>query len=155
MNACSVRLQIFLQLQAVNKELCSKFESCLGASPSRIEILHYLLQHEEVTQSALQGEVNIDAAAVTRHLKQLEAAGTIIRYKKANDQRATWVKLEEEAKRHIQQSFHEKSQFVDETLAGFSEAELEQFLQMLSKVSENVSRVTKKQLGGENHEPNI
>lgn len=150
MNACSVRLQIFLQLQAVNKELCSKFESCLGASPSRIEILHYLLQHEEVTQSALQGEVNIDAAAVTRHLKQLEAAGTIVRYKKANDQRATWVKLEEEAKRHIEQSFHEKSQFVDETLAGFSEAELEQFLQMLSKVSENVSRVTKKQLEGEN-----
>ncbi|MFC5734677.1 MarR family winged helix-turn-helix transcriptional regulator [Cytobacillus gottheilii] len=155
MNACSVRLQIFLQLQAVNKELCSKFESCLGASPSRIEILHYLLQHEEVTQSALQGEVNIDAAAVTRHLKQLEAAGTIVRYKKANDQRATWVKLEEEAKRHIQQSFHEKSQFVDETLAGFSDAELEQFLQMLSKVSENVSLVTKKQLGGENHEPNV
>lgn len=149
MNACSVRLQIFLQLQSVNKELCSKFESCLGASPSRIEILHYLLQHEEVTQSALQGEVNIDAAAVTRHLKQLEAAGTIVRYKKANDQRATWVKLEEDAKRHIEQSFHEKSQFVDETLAGFSEAELEQFLQMLSKVSENVSRVTKKQLGGE------
>jgi DNA-binding MarR family transcriptional regulator len=150
MTACSVRLQIFLQLQAVNKELCSKYEACLGASPSRVEILHYLLQHEEVTQSALQREVNIDAAAVTRHLKQLEAAGTIVRFKKADDQRATWVKLEEEAKRHIEQSYQEKSQFVNETLAGFSEAELEQFLQMLSKVSENVSRVTKDQLGGEN-----
>lgn len=146
---CSVRLQIFLELQAVNKELCSKFESCLGASPSRVEILHYLLQHEEVTQSALQGEVNIDAAAVTRHLKQLEAAGTIVRYKKSDDQRATWVKLEEEAKRHIEQSYQEKSQFVNETLAGFTEAELEQFLKMLNKVRVNVSSVTKNQLGGE------
>ncbi|MFP7494685.1 MarR family transcriptional regulator [Terribacillus saccharophilus] len=149
MTACSVRLQIFLQLQAVNKEICSKFEACLGASTSRVEILHYLLQHEEVTQSALQKEVNIDAAAVTRHLKQLEAAGTIVRFKKTEDQRATWVKLEEEAKRHIEQSYQEKSKFVQETLSGFSEEELQQFLRMLSKVSENVSHVSKSQLEGE------
>ncbi|TSB47935.1 MarR family winged helix-turn-helix transcriptional regulator [Alkalicoccobacillus porphyridii] len=146
---CTVRLQIFLQLQAVNKELTSKFESCLGSSPSRVEILHYLLQHEEVAQSALQKEVNIDAAAVTRHLKQLEAAGTIVRYRKEDNQRATWVKLEAEAKRQIEHSYQEKSQFVKDTLAGFSEEELEQFLQMLDRVSENVSRVTKSQLGGE------
>ncbi|WP_179106579.1 MarR family winged helix-turn-helix transcriptional regulator [Terribacillus halophilus] len=148
-DSCSVRLQIFLQLQAVNKDLCSKFETCFGASTSRVEILHYLLQHGEVPQSSLQKEVNIDAAAVTRHLKQLEAAGTIVRYKKADDQRATWVKLDDEAQRHIEQSYQEKSQFIEETLADFSEEELQQFLHMLSKVSDNVSRVTKQHLGGE------
>ncbi|WP_254391859.1 MarR family winged helix-turn-helix transcriptional regulator [Terribacillus sp. DMT04] len=149
MDECSVRLQIFLQLQAVNKNLCSKFETCFGASTSRVEILHYLLRHGEVPQSALQKEVNIDAAAVTRHLKQLETAGTIVRYKKTDDQRATWVKLDEEAKRHIEQSYEEKRQFVRETFAGFSEKELEQFLHMLSRVSDNVSRVTKQHLGGQ------
>ncbi|SNZ14073.1 DNA-binding transcriptional regulator, MarR family [Terribacillus aidingensis] len=148
-DSCSVRLQIFLQLQAVNKDLCSKFETCFGASTSRVEILHYLLQHEEIPQSALQKEVNIDAAAVTRHLKQLEAAGTIVRYKKADDQRATWVKLDDTAKRHIKESYQEKGQFIEETLADFSEEELKQFLYMINKVSDNVSRVTKQDLGGE------
>ncbi|TDQ41136.1 MarR family winged helix-turn-helix transcriptional regulator [Aureibacillus halotolerans] len=148
MTACFVRLQIFMQLQSVNKEIYSTFETCFGASTSRIEILHYLLQHDEVTQTSLQREVNIDPAAVTRHLKQLEASGTIYRYKKPDDQRATWVKLDEDERRHIEQSYKEKSQFIEETLAGFSEKELEHFLSMLNKISQNVSQVTKKNLGG-------
>lgn len=81
-NDCLIQLQIFYQLQKLNNNVNTKFESCLGSSPTRIEILHCLYNADEISQSALQKEVNIDNAAVTRHLKQLEAAGLISRRKK-------------------------------------------------------------------------
>ncbi|KYG33368.1 MarR family winged helix-turn-helix transcriptional regulator [Alkalihalobacillus trypoxylicola] len=140
MSDCLIKLNIFMKLQTVNKDLCSSFESCLGASPSRVEILHVLLEHDEILQSVLQKKVNIDPAAITRHLKQLETSGMITRYKKPNDQRSTWVKLDDVSKLEIQQSYKEKKKFIDEMFLHFSDKELKEFLSMLNKIEENVSQ---------------
>ncbi|MCE4050906.1 MULTISPECIES: MarR family transcriptional regulator [Bacillaceae] len=140
-NDCLIQLQIFYQLQKLNNNVNTKFESCLGSSPTRIEILHCLYNADEISQSALQKEVNIDNAAVTRHLKQLEAAGLISRRKKAEDNRVTLVSLTEGGREEITVSLQAKKSFIEQTLNGFSSSEQETLLDMLSRLSKNVSTV--------------
>lgn len=138
---CSTSLQIFYQLQLLNKNMVVQFEHCLGTSPSRIEILKQLFHLEEISQSDLQKEINIDHAAITRHLKYLESASLITRRKKQEDNRVTLVSLTSKGREEIKASLVEKEEFIKQTLNGFSEQELQTFLQMLSKISNNVSTV--------------
>jgi len=140
-NNCLIHLQIFYQLQTLNKNLTCKFESCLGSSPSRIEILQQLYHNEEISQKELQQRVKIDNAAVTRHLKQLEAASMIVRRKKAEDNRITLVELTEAGRNAIKESLQEKEQFIAQTFKDFTEEELQTFLKMLSKIGSNVASV--------------
>ncbi|TRZ35655.1 MarR family transcriptional regulator [Niallia circulans] len=138
---CVIQLQIFYQLQKLNNNVNSKFESCLGSSPTRVEILHQLYNADEISQSALQKEINIDNAAVTRHLKQLETAGLVARRKKAEDNRVTLVSLTSSGREEITASLQAKKRFIDQTLSGFSAGEQETLLDMLSRLSKNVSTV--------------
>ncbi|GKU81952.1 MarR family winged helix-turn-helix transcriptional regulator [Niallia sp. NCCP-28] len=140
-NTCSTHLQIFYQLQTLNKNLACKFESCLGSSPSRIEILQQLYHNQEISQKELQKMVKIDNAAVTRHLKQLEAANMVARRKKADDNRITLVCLTEDGRNAIKESLQEKEQFIAQTFKDFSEEELQIFLKMLSKIGTNIASV--------------
>ncbi|RXZ78542.1 MarR family transcriptional regulator [Paenibacillaceae bacterium] len=137
----TLKEQIFAELQLVNKDLHTRFEYCVGNSPSRIEILRLLFEAENVTQTTLQQQLNIDRAAVTRHLKQLESAGVVRRFKKENDQRVTWVQLTDEAEVNIEKSFKLKNRFVNETLVDCSEEQLQMFHKMLTTIRENISKV--------------
>ena len=71
-------------------------------SQSRLELILQLYEVDEISQKALQQEVNIDNAAITRHLKQLEANGMIVRRKNPDDNRITLVSLTEEGRNKIQ-----------------------------------------------------
>lgn len=53
--------------------------------------------------------MNIDNAAITRHLKQLEANGMIVRRKNPDDNRITLVSLTEEGRNKIQAFQEEKN----------------------------------------------
>lgn len=71
-SSCSKEAIILYKLHFLNKEVGSKFEGCTGMSQSRLELILQLYEVGEISQKALQQEVNIDNAAITRHLKQLE-----------------------------------------------------------------------------------
>lgn len=49
-------------MNCLNKQISSKFESCTGISQSRHDILYQLYKVDEISQTALQKEVNIDSA---------------------------------------------------------------------------------------------
>ncbi|MFP3359904.1 MarR family transcriptional regulator, partial [Planococcus sp. SIMBA_143] len=93
--SCSDEGKILYQLNNIYKQMSPKFERCTGISQSRLEILHKLFEVEEISQTALQKEVNIDSAAVTRHLKQLEVKEMVTRRKNPDDNRFTFVRLTE------------------------------------------------------------
>jgi len=150
MNSCALKVELFLKLQSVNKELSSGFESCFGASTSRIQILHALLEENEILQADLQKQLNIDPAAITRHLKQLEKSGVISRYRKDNEQRATWVKLEEVAKIEIEKSYKEKKEFIDQLFDRFTEEELSLFHKMIQRVELNIEEAVRAKESNEN-----
>jgi DNA-binding MarR family transcriptional regulator len=140
-NSCSKEASILYKLHGLNKQISSKFESCIGISQSRHDILQQLYQVDEISQTALQKKVNIDSAAVTRHLKQLEVIGMILRRKNPEDNRFTLVCLSDHGRKEIISYQAEKARFVTLMLKDFKEDERRELMDMLTRIQNNVSQV--------------
>lgn len=130
---------IFDMLLLLNKQISSKFERCAGVSASRLQLLCKLYQVEEISQTLLQKEVGIDAAAVTRHLKQLEATGMVTRRTKPEDNRVTLVSLTDYGRARIVIFKQERSQFVAQLLQSFDETQRHQLADMLQVMNSHIS----------------
>lgn len=140
-NRCSDEGKILYQLNEIFKQMSPKFERCTGISQSRLDLLHKLFDVDETSQTALQKEVNIDSAAVTRHLKQLEVKGMVARRKNPNDNRFTFVSLTEEGRERVGSFRKEKEQFITKVLKDFSEEEQTSLSNMLTRIQKNVKDI--------------
>ncbi len=129
---------IFNLLNGLRNKLSPKFERCTGISSSRFEILHKLDQVEEINQTMLQKAINIDSAAITRHLKQLETEGMVQRRKSAEDNRVTIVHLTDEGRKHIDGYKTEKANFMNQLMQDFNEIEIEQLANYLERMQNNL-----------------
>lgn len=130
---------IFDMLLLLNKQISSKFERCAGVSASRLQLLCKLYQVEEISQTLLQKEVGIDGAAVTRHLKQLEATAMVTRRTKPEDNRVTLVSLTDYGRARIVIFKQERSQFVAQLLQSFDETQRHQLADMLQVMNSHIS----------------
>lgn len=140
-NSCTDDGKIVYRLYEISKQTNPKFERCTGISQSRLDILTKLVEVEEISQTALQKEVNIDNAAVTRHLKQLEEKELITRRKCTDDNRFTFVRLTEAGRKRIVAYHEEKQKFISKVLNGFSEEERSLLLDMLLRIEDNVKKI--------------
>jgi DNA-binding MarR family transcriptional regulator len=118
-----------------------KFERCTGISQSRLELLNELYEADEISQTDLQKKVNIDNAAVTRHLKQLEEKGVVTRRKNPADNRVTFVKLTEDGRMKMIAYKEEKKRFISNVLKDFSVEERSSLLKMLTRIQGNVEKI--------------
>ncbi|MCV9948646.1 MarR family transcriptional regulator [Paenibacillus sp. BT-177] len=126
-------------LLLLNKQISSKFERCAGISASRLQLLCKLYQVEEISQTLLQKEIGIDGAAVTRHLKQLEATEMVTRRTKPEDNRVTLVRLTDYGRARIVIFKQERSQFVAQLLQSFDETQRNQLADMLQVMNSHIS----------------
>lgn len=140
-NSCSKEAIILYKIHFLNKEVSSKFEGCTGMSQSRLELILQLYEVDEISQKALQQEVNIDNAAVTRHLKQLEENGMITRRKNPDDNRITLVSLTKDGRNKVHAFQEEKERFAATALKGLSEEECDNLLNMLNRIEANIQEV--------------
>lgn len=138
MDSANQEDQIFDLIYRLNLQLSPKFERCTGISPSRYSILQKLYQVDEISQTTLQKEINIDGAAITRHLKQLEAAGKIIRRSNPTDNRFTLVRLTDQGRNEIAAYKQEKQQFITQLLQNFSNRECSDLQDMLRRILDNL-----------------
>ncbi|USB32310.1 MarR family transcriptional regulator [Paenibacillus sp. YPG26] len=129
--------QIINLLNALGNKISPKFERCTGISSSRFEILHQLDRIPEINQSMLQKAINIDSAAITRHLKQLEADGLVSRRKNPEDNRVTFVQLTDEGRKHIEGYKVEKLSFIHQIFKDFSEDEIDSLASLLERMQNN------------------
>ena len=130
--------QILHLFKGLNNQISPKFERCTGISASRYELLHQLYQTDEINQSTLQKVVNIDGAAITRHLKQLEADGMVARRRNPADNRVIFVSLTEEGREKIIGYRKENAGFVQQMLQDFTPEEVEALAGMLSRMQHNI-----------------
>lgn len=140
-NSCSEEGKIVYRLYEISKQTSPKFERCTGISQSRLDLLTKLFEVNEISQTELQKEVNIDHAAVTRHLKQLEEKGMVTRRKNPADNRFMFVRLTDEGRTSISAYQDEKQRFISKVLNGFNEEECSLLLNMLTRIQDNVSNI--------------
>ncbi|MEK3688653.1 MarR family transcriptional regulator [Paenibacillus sp. LMG 31459] len=130
---------IFELLQALHKGISPKFERCAGITPTRFRLLQELFRVSEISQISLQKTLDIDAAAVTRHLRGLEDSGMIARRNNPADNRVTLVSLTDHGRDHINSYREEKTRFISELLTGFNEQERTVLAEMLTRLQYNIN----------------
>jgi DNA-binding MarR family transcriptional regulator len=138
---CSQEAEILYQLQSVNKVISTKFEVCTGISQTRLELLALLYRVDEISQSDLQKKMNIDGAAITRHVKQLESKGMVSRRRKSVDNRIILVRLTEQGRERIESSKKEKERFIKEMFANISEEKRLVLKDVLLQMQKNIENI--------------
>ena len=131
--------QVLQLFKGLTNQISPKFERCTGISSSRYELLYQLYNTDEINQSSLQKAVNIDGAAITRHLKQLEASGMVAKRRNPEDNRVIFVSLTEEGRKKIIEYRKENMGFVNQMLHDFTPEEVDALSDMLNRMQTNIS----------------
>lgn len=90
--------KLLYQLKLANQKMTTLFEQDTGFSITRYELMLFLRESGPCSQTVLQTQLQIDSAAVTRHLKILEEEQYVTRKRNQDNQREVFVKVTEKAK---------------------------------------------------------
>ena len=88
-------------LKVLERKIAHIFEKKIGISLTRFQIIKYLYEVDVATPKQLSKILEIDAAAVTRHLKKLEEVGYIKKSRNKENNREIYVEITETSKNKI------------------------------------------------------
>ena len=88
-------------LKVLERKIAHIFEKRLGISLTRFQIIKYLYEVDVATPKQLSRILEIDAAAITRHLKKLEESGYINKRRNEENNREIYVEITEASKNKI------------------------------------------------------
>jgi DNA-binding MarR family transcriptional regulator len=129
------------QLTALHSRLQAAFSRAVGLHLSRFRVLYMLYVLGESSPGALLRLTTMDAAALTRVLKDFEAQGLIVRRTAPGDGRQKLAALTPAGLSLVQERLGARDRFIVDALAGLTDAEAQALSQLLGKVEANVSRL--------------
>lgn len=135
----SQQAALLYQIHGVNNAINTIFDTCISISQSRFEILAMINQETEISQSDLQKRVTIDRAAITRHVKQLEAHKMIKRKRMEMDNRIMIVCMTNHGVREFEKTAKKRERLAKELFTHISEDEYNTVKKVLTKLSHNVT----------------
>ena len=103
-------------------------------------LLHLSTQGQEMKQEQLVKQLDVSKPAVSRALDSLERKGYVVRQPDPDDRRAHWIKLTGkglEIGPDVEQIYNRVFTLA---LQGISPDELNQFMRLFSRISENFAR---------------
>ena len=113
------------------------FEKRLEISLTRFQIIKYLYDVEVATPKQIAQSLEIDAAAITRHLKILEEGEYITKRRNEQNNREVFVELTQYSKNKVDQCVKETDvrQFIGPE---FTNDDFEQLVKLLNKFNNNL-----------------
>jgi DNA-binding MarR family transcriptional regulator len=114
-------------------------ERYVGLPWARLRLLSLVYRAGEVSQAELQRRLDIDGAAITRHVKQLEAEGLITRRPDPADNRLTLVALTSRGTDKLVEAGKKGRALVSHCVAGIDPADVDIARRVLAHVRENVN----------------
>lgn len=142
MNVCiDDKKEMMMTLKKLDRHVTQIFEKRTEISLTRYEILVSLLKQDCVTQKVLQQSLAIDQAAITRHLKILEQQQYIERKRNEKNNREVLVTISDKGRTALENCTMFKDQFLDNLYNGFSNSELQQLQQFLSRLNNNIEKL--------------
>lgn len=129
------RSKLLYQLKVANQELTQRFEEETGFSITRYEMMMFLKDTGQCTQSDLQKALQIDGGAITRHLKILEDKAYVTRQRNQANNREVLVTITplavEKLKKCEEKQNKDQKDLLDDRL---NQAEQEQLMGLLSQL---------------------
>ncbi len=119
-------------------ELTAAFERHMGMSRARWAILNRLSREESLTQAVLAQRLNVDAAAITRQVKQLEREGLVTRWSDPKDNRYTVVALTAQGRSFVETQRSVRDEFERIVTADLSVEEIDHMRSCLLHMRRNL-----------------
>ena len=120
----------------------------LGLTRAQIQVLAYLVYHEGINQAGLAELIEIEPISLARLIDRMEQAGWVERRPDPRDRRAWRLYITGKAKPVFAEIIAIGAEVRGEALAGFSELERDQMMELLMRVRRNLS-----ERGGEETAP--
>lgn len=129
-------IELLYNLKTLDKKLLDLFEKKIGLSLTRFQIIKYLHEVSFSTSKQIANNLEIDAAAVTRHIKVLEKEGYVIKRRNENNNREIFVELSKKSLDEIRRC--EKETNIRDIIGNdFTEKDLKDLVNLLDKFNEN------------------
>ena len=129
-------IELLYNLKILDKKLIDLFEKKIGISLTRFQIIKYLHEVSFTTSKQLAQSLEIDAAAITRHLRILEQEGYVIKRRNEFNNREFFVELSQKALDEIGRC--EKETNVRDLIGEeFTTEDLQNLVQLLNKFNKN------------------
>ena len=129
-------IELLYNLKILDKKLIDLFEKKIGISLTRFQIIKYLHEVCFTTSKQLAQSLEIDAAAITRHLRILEQEGYVIKRRNEFNNREVFVELSQKALDEIGRC--EKETNVRDLIGEeFTTEDLQNLVQLLNKFNKN------------------
>ena len=124
-------------LKVLERKIAYIFEERLGISLTRFQIIKYLYEVDVATPKQLSKILEIDAAAITRHINKLEKYGYVEKSRNEANNREVYVRITETSKNKINQCTKETDicQIIGNE---FTAEDLKQLIVILNKFNNNL-----------------
>jgi DNA-binding MarR family transcriptional regulator len=132
---------LFQQLAYACSETRQSFDQHIGMSQARRQLLAAVMQEGEMSHAALQQQLALDGATITRLVKQFEAEGVLSRRLDPQNNRYTLVSLTASGQQIVAGLSAAHSQFQTQLLAGISREEQESMLRVLERLRTNIRAI--------------
>jgi transcriptional regulator, MarR family len=129
-------IELLYNLKTLDKKLLDLFEKKIGLSLTRFQIIKYLHESSFCTSKQISQTLEIDAAAITRHIKILENEGYVVKRRNENNNREILIELSEKAIEDIYRCEQETN--VQDIIGNeFTEKDLKDLVILLNKFNKN------------------
>lgn len=130
-------VKLLHDIKILERKVADIFEKKLGISLTRFQIIKYLYEVEVATPKQIAQILEIDAAAITRHLKKLEEGGYVRKKRNEDNNREVLVEITEFSKSKIDQCIKETDirTLIDEE---FTDEDFKQLEILLNKFNDNL-----------------
>lgn len=129
-------IELLYNLKILDKKLIDLFEKKIGISLTRFQIIKYLHEVSFTTLKQLAQSLEIDAAAITRHLRILEQEGYVIKRRNELNNREIFIELSQKALDEIGRC-EKETNARDIIGEEFTTEDLQNLVQLLNKFNEN------------------
>ena len=132
---------LFQQLTSACAEARQAYIQHVGMSQARLQLLSFLSRQGEISHAALQQELSLDGATITRLVKQFEAEGILSRRLDPQDNRYTLVSLTPSGQQMVTGLGETHRAFQARLLDGISREEQEVIVRVLERLRSNIRDV--------------
>ena len=130
-------VKLLHDIKILERKVVDIFENKLGISLTRFQIIKYLYEVDVATPKKIAQILEIDAAAITRHLKKLEEGGYVRKKRNEDNNREVLVEITEFSKSKIDQCVKETDirEFIGPE---FTKEDFKQLVILLNKFNNNL-----------------
>jgi DNA-binding MarR family transcriptional regulator len=129
--------RIIISMKALDRQVTKQFEQKTAISMTRYELLSILNERGTISQQVLKQVLQIDQAAITRHLKLLEEAQLVTRCRNEQNNREVLVSITAQGKRELNECACAKDDFLKQLVRNLSQQQLKDLEQLLMTLQRN------------------